>query len=463
MNRSYAGGSNKTIRTIRLGLSASACVATCLLLFAATVLPAQQPVVVQAAALSHQQSNLAPPEQLPPVPAQRFLSLADLEHMAMGANPAIIRASALVGAAQGNLVQVGLLPNPTVGYDGQQLGSGGLAEQHGVLFSQEIVRGGKLRLNRAVAEQELARAQQELAVAQQRVLTDVRLAFYQVLLAQRQIDLTENLVRISRQGASAVDALVKAKEGTRADVLQAQLEVENAEILARNARNRHDAAWRDLSAIVGQPDLPQQALDGDAYAPPREIEFRQALGRLQSMSPEVATAMSEISRARAVLERARVEPVPNISVQGLVNFVDNGIGGEPDAGVAVSIPIPVFNRNQGAILKAQQEIAAAEQALQQLELGMQTRLAPTFERYANARNQVERYRATILPVAQESLELTRSMYEAGETTFLSLLTAQRTFSQTNLNYLEALRELRTAEVEIDGLLLRDSLTSGTSR
>lgn len=441
-----------------LGLALGSLITTAELLFAQQLIAGQATIQVPQTT-----APLSPPEPLPPGSPERLLSLADLERMAMSDNPAVIRASALVGAARGNLVQVGLPPNPTVGYEGQQLGSGGLAEQHGVLFGQEIVRGGKLRLNRAVAEQEMTRALQELAVARQRVLTDVRIAFYHVLLAQRQIDLTESLVQIARQGANAVDALVRAKEATRADVLQAQLEVENALILARNARNRHEAAWRGLSAIIGQPELPQQALAGDAYEPPTEIEFRDALRSLQLTSPEVATAMSEISRARAVLDRARVEPIPNVSVQGIVNVVDNGIGGKPDAGVAVSIPIPVFDRNQGAILKAQHGIAAAEHALHQLELGMQTRLAPIFERYSNARNQVERYRQAILPAAQESLDLTRKMYEAGEASFLSLLTAQRTFSQTNLNYLEALRELRTSEAEIEGLLLKDSLISGETR
>jgi cobalt-zinc-cadmium efflux system outer membrane protein len=385
------------------------------------------------------------------------LGLAELEEMAIAANPAVVRASALVEAARGNLLQVGLYPNPTVGYEGQQIGSGGLAEQHGVVFSQEIVRGGKLRLNRAVAQQEMMRTEQDLAVVKRRVLTDVRIAFYQVLLAQRQIDATENLVLISWQGAKAVDALVKAKEATRADVLQAQLEVENAQLVARNARNRHDAAWRSLSAIVGQPELPPQALDGDAHASPQQIEFRDALTQLRSQSPELATAMSEISRARAVLDRAQVEPIPNVIVQGLVNAVDNGVSGKPDAGITVTVPLPVFNRNQGAILKARHEVVAAERAVQQIELGLQSRLAPVFERYANARYHVQRYREAILPAAQESLDLTRKLYEGGEATFLSLLTSQRTFSQTNLNYLESLRELRIAEAEIDGFLLRDSL------
>lgn len=424
----------------------------------------QHSIRVRPVLATNQPAAAVPPlETLPTTKPQQRLSLDDLEQMALVANPSITRASALVGAARGNWVQVGLPPNPTVGYDGQQIGSRGLAEQHGVLFSQEIVRGGKLRLNRAVAEQELARAQQELAGQQQRVMTDVRISFYHVLLAQRQIDLTENLVRISRQGAMAVDTLFRGKEATRADVLQAQLEVENAQVLATNARNRHQSAWRGLSAVVGNPELPPQALDGDAYAPPQEIDFQESLTRLQTRSPEIAAAVTEIDRARFALERARVEPIPNVSVQGLVNAVDNGIGGRPDGAISLSMPIPVFNRNQGTILRARHEIAAAEQALEQVELGLQSRLAPTFERYANSRNQVERYRNAILPAAQESLDLTRKMYEAGEAGFLALLTAQRTFSQTNLNYLEALRELRTAEAEIDGLLLRDSLNAGNSR
>ena len=66
---------------------------------------------------------------------------------------------------------------------------------------QEIVRGGKLRLNRAVADRERMRFEQELAAQELRVLTDVRIAFYQVLLAQRQIDLTADLIQISDNGS----------------------------------------------------------------------------------------------------------------------------------------------------------------------------------------------------------------------------------------------------------------------
>jgi len=433
---------------------ASACVAL-LGLVSGRNAHGQQPVVSAAP----QPPVLPTPEleTVPPGEPEKMLSLADLEQMALASNPSVARASALVGAARGNWIQVGLPPNPSIGYDGQQLGSGGRAEQQGVLFGQEFVRGGKLRLNRAVADRELARAQQELAAQQQRVLTDVRIAFYQVLLAQRAIDLTESLVGISTQGVKTVEALFRAKEANRADVLQAQLEVENARILARNARNRHTSAWQGLTAVVGEPKLPPQPLAGDAFAAPLDIDFQETLQYIQTASPEVAAAAMEIERARAALDRARVEPVPNLTVQGLVNVIDNGIGGRPDAGITVSVPIPLFNRNQGAILQSQHQIAAAERALQQLELGIQNRLAAAYERYTNARYQVERYRTAILPAASESLDLMRKTYEAGETNYVSLLVAQRTYFQTNINYLEAIQALRIAEAEIEGLLLSNSL------
>lgn len=401
---------------------------------------------------------LSAPEVIPPsVPEQR-LSLTELEQIALFNNPSIARLASLVNAARGNWVQAGLPPNPSVGYEGQQLGSGGLAEQHGVVFSQEVVRGGKLRLSRAVADQELARARHELATQQQRVLTDVRVAFYETLLAQRQIDVTSELVRISLEGTHAVEALYRAKEAARADVLQAQIEFENAEILATNARHRHLAEWQTLTAVVGNQLIPCQPLAGDAFVPPACFNYDETLARIQMASPEIAAAIAEIDRNRNALARARVEPVPNVSFQGLVNVVDNGIfGGKPDGGVMVSIPVPIFNRNQGAIARAQSEFVASQQALGQLQLDLKNRLAPTFERYANARYQVERYQSRLLPAAKESLDLNRRTYEAGEASYLGLLTAQRTFFQTNINYLDAVRDLRVSEALLDGLLLSGSL------
>ena len=379
--------------------------------------------------------------------------------MAIAANPSVARAAALVEAARGNWIQQGLPPNPNVGYEGQQIGSAGRAEQDGVFVEQEIIRGGKLRLSRQVAAQEWARREQELAAQQQRVVTDVRIAYYQVLVAERQQKLTGELLGIAREAAKVAEGLLRGEEVGRVDVVQAQLEAGNAEILAQNAINRFTAAWRMLATVIGNPNLPPQPLDGNVEDNREEFNWEISRQRLLTTSPEIAAAMSEIERARWALERAMVEKTPNVTVAGLVNWRDNGINGDPDGAVTVGVPLPLWNRNQGGIVQAQGEVAAAERALDQLELSLENRLAPVFERYSNALHQVNKYRSQLLPAAQQSLDLVRRLYQAGETPYLNLLTAQRSFSQTNVNYLESLRELRAAEAEIEGMLLSGSLES----
>jgi len=109
-----------------------------------------------------------------PAPASE-LTLAQLEEMAISFNPALAEAQARVDAARGKWVQVGLPPNTVLGYSGQQIGSRGQAEQQGVYIQQEFVRGHKLRLNRAIVEQEVEQAEQILATQQQpENLTDQR-------------------------------------------------------------------------------------------------------------------------------------------------------------------------------------------------------------------------------------------------------------------------------------------------
>jgi cobalt-zinc-cadmium efflux system outer membrane protein len=103
---------------------------------------------------------------------------------------------------------------------------------------------------------------------------------------------------------------------------------------------------------------------------------------------------------------------------------------------------------------------AAQNEVKRIQLELQQRLAAAFEQYANARYQVEKYRRDILPNAQASLKMTTAGYQQGEFSYLVLLTAQRTFFQTNLTYLEALRELRAAAATIEGELLSDSLQAG---
>jgi len=115
--------------------------------------------------------------------------------------------------------------------------------------------------------------------------------------------------------------------------------------------------------------------------------------------------------------------------------------------------LPLFDRNQGNILAAQARLTAAQRELGRIELALRTQLAQVFERYANARREVDAYTRSILPAARQSLDLIAAGYRAGEFSFLALLTAQRTYFGAQLEYLTSLGELWASTVELEGLLL----------
>ena len=386
-----------------------------------------------------------------------ILTLADLEGMALQSNPVLAQASAHVEAAQGNWVQVGLAPNPHLGDSGQQLGSHGQAEQQGVFIGQEFVIGKKLRLSRQAAAWEVDRAEQELEAARLRVLTDVRIGYYDVLIAQRRRDLTAELVRVGDQGAKVAQSLFEGEEVSKADPLRARVEADSARILLQNSINQHMETWRRLAAVIGMPQLSMQRLTGELNPEAIGMSWQDELRRVLSNSPEIAAAVADVEAAEWAVERARAEVIPNLDVQAIIQD-DRGTGSS-NGNLQVTMPIPIWNRNQGGIRRAEAEAMAAEKAVDRVALDLQLRLAAAFQRNESARNQVEQYskKGGIIDNATQTLELIRKGYQAEEFGVLDLLTAQSTYFRTNLAYLDALRSLWVSIMEIRGLMLRDSL------
>src|SRR6185436_16893770 len=111
---------------------------------------------------------------------------------------------------------------------------------------QEVITGGKRRLDQSIASSEVAVVEQQFAAQQTRVLTDVRIEFFNVLAAQKSIALSQELAGLGEQGVKAAEQLYKAKQVSLADVLQAQVEQETAKLALDTARSRHTASWRRL-------------------------------------------------------------------------------------------------------------------------------------------------------------------------------------------------------------------------
>ena len=383
------------------------------------------------------------------------LRLEDLEQIALERNPTLIQAKMVVRAAQGQYLQAGLYPNPTIGYLGGDMGLEGTAGQQGAVFGQEVVTSGKLRLGSAVAGHGVGQARHGLEAQQQRVLNEVRAGYYEVLLAQKMIDVHQELLRISQEIGEAMEKALTLQEVSRADALRFRNEAERARVGLEQVENSHQVAWYRLATVLGQPEMAPAALSGsvdvDLPTPSRE----EALERLLAQSPELALARAGVERARCETALQCAERVPNVKFEMWAKHDATTDEGLLDVGLG--LPLPLFNRNQGNIVTAQAELIGAQREVERVELDLQNRFAVAFGKFVNARWQVDSYANTILPNGEESLRLIRLGLRDGEFGYLTLLTAQQTYSNDNLEYLASLQEFWARAVELDGMLLSGGL------
>ena len=387
--------------------------------------------------------------------ADSQLTLADLEAIALANNPTLAQADARIRAAQAKCLQVGLYPNPAIIYRGEEIGSDGRAGQQGAFFSQEIVTAGKLGHRQAVVIHEIRQAEHARWAQRGRVLNDLRASWYDVLVAQRAMELNEELVRIGQQGVKAAQDLLAALEVSDVDLLQAHVEADSARLNLNDARERHLAVWRRLTAVLGTPGMRPTRLAGYLDEDLPLLTWPESLERLLANSPELAQALSGVERARCAVVRECARRVPNLTLETGVQYQHSA--DDTVVGVQVGLPLPFYNRNQGNISKARAELIAARNEVRRVELALQERLATVFERYASAHRRAVEYGIKIEPNARRSLNLVRSGYTQGEFGYLTLLTAQRTYTRVSLAYLESLREVHTGSVLIEGSLLTGGL------
>ncbi len=397
------------------------------------------------------------PEPIEPA-GQQPLGIDALVARAEGVNPAIAESEARIRALRGEWLQAGLSPNPSVGYLGSEIGNDGRAGQQGAYAGQEFVTGGKLARQRAVVAAEIELAEQHLAATRMRVTTDVRIAYFRLLTAQRRETLAAELVEIGDSLAQTSRGLLAIGDIPRSTLLQAEVELQNAELTLRTARNAQLARWRQLGVLLGEPDLPRMPLEDMLDTVPPTTEWQPLVARIAVESPEIQASLAEVERARRVLARECVEPIPNIETQASVQYDYSTY--DTIAGVQVGMALPLWNRNQGGIRRARAELTEANRQVDRVTLHLVARLGEAFQNYADAEARTSSYRDEILPRARQTLDLVQKGYPS-EVGYLELMTAQRVYSEANLAYIEALGDLWESWARIDGLLLEGSLASGT--
>ena len=123
----------------------------------------------------------------------------------------------------------------------------------------------------------------------------------------------------------------------------------------------------------------------------------------------------------------------------------------------VSVPLPIFNRNQGNIRTAEGRLLQQQKEYERIQLALVDQMANSFRQYLSLRSQAERVHKEILPKAQENLNLTTEAYKLGRFDFLRVLGARQLYFQTSLAYIDTLTALHKTAIEIVGLQLTGGL------
>jgi cobalt-zinc-cadmium efflux system outer membrane protein len=435
--------------------------------------PAAAPDVIPCAAALPAEASEHPPD--PPVlpPPRKFeecapggvaphpagnrspLTLPELERLALENNPTIPGAAALVRQQQGLMQQAGLYPNPTAGYVRTDADQPGQSQTAGVFLSQDLVTAGKLRLATAAESQEVDKRNWQLNAQTARVLNDVRIRFYEALGAQEAVAIAADLERLAEEGVKAAEQLLQARQGSRPDVLQAEIQLHAIRTSLQDARYRHQASWRQLAHITGLAGLQPVPLSGSLEDDIPSLEWQKSLQDLLAASPVLKAQEAEIRAAEYELRLARAQAYPNVNVQVVAQR--DHIDKFSSVSTLVALPVPLFNRNQGNIMNAENVLWQQQEEYKRVRLALADQLAASFGQYESLKGQVERLQKEILPRARENLDLTTQAYKLGRFDFLRVLNARQTYSQANLAYVDALAQLHKVVIEITGLQLTGGL------
>ncbi|HKT98489.1 MAG TPA: TolC family protein [Paraburkholderia sp.] len=385
------------------------------------------------------------------------LTLDDILGLAMQANPALRGAQANAAATDGALMQAGALPNPQVSL--LQEGFGGLERTTTALVSQVIELGGKRSARLDVASYGKEAALAELGGRAADLQARVTDAFFGLLAARRQFQVANESERIAARFAELAEKRVWAGKASPVDATKAKAAASSAQIELANAKTRVSMAVEKLATLTGSDLVRARDIAGDLQALAPVEPLSGLLARLDD-APLTRMARAEMLRADAAISVERAKRVPDITVSaGMKHVVTGGVSGN-QAVVGVSIPLPLFDSNKGAILEATHKAEKAEADFDGEKATLKLALTQAYADYSSAAQEAQRLKNNVLPAAREALDAVSRGYELGKFSFLDVMDAQRTFFQEESRYVQSLNDAQVAHAEL-GRLVGARLPSGS--
>ena len=358
--------------------------------------------------------------------------------------PGLAEAKALVEAAEGRAQQAGLIPNPEgiarieqAPFKGRTLGEA----EYLAGIAQPVPLGGRLGKAREAEQLERDRRMKELDVKRRELRKRVQSAFATALYQDKAFQTQSELVAGAEKAAATVKARMDAGDALREDLARAEMELARAKVERQRASSLRERAMVALAGAIGDATLTVKSLEGSLDAT-FEIPALESLAAGLAQQPEMALADADIRARNARLDLAKAERVPDVRVELLYRRLEASKENTFDAGL--SMPLPLFDRNQGRLREARAEVAAAEARSRSTRNELAFRLREAHAALTAALANSRALKTEILPRADTVLKSAEARYAAGDTGLGEVLPVRRDWAAVQLTYLESLRDVMQA-------------------
>lgn len=373
---------------------------------------------------------------------------------ALAANRDLQAARLAIDVAQGELLQAGRLDNPELelGYaddfafksEGERVGSAG--------FAQLFPVTARLAREKDVARKDVEIAQAEVLDFVRTLVADVQGAFYAVRALDERLAVNRELIESVRRVEETTARRLEAAEASPAEVSLLRIErlrlVQDAQRLVRE----REVAFASLVRLLGRTGpgelVPVGDLDPGTLPPPDPT------GRIPDR-PDLEAAQREVERADADVALSRSEIWEDwklgLGYERERQVFDAPIGIKQDSflSLGVTVPLPLWNRQQGRIAAAEAERRRSRRSREALVLRVEEEIRAAEAQVRTLRSSVDAYAQEILPEATRAQELYERGYRQGLVGIAELLQAQRQYNESRALYLELLADLRQAVIGLE--------------
>ena len=355
------------------------------------------------------------------------LSLARAIETALARNPDLVASRYALTAAQARIKQAGLRVNPQLDAEFENFAGSGASRgvdslESTLSLGQVIELGGKRALRQAAAEADRDVVSVEQRARELDVLAEVTRRYIDVVAAQERVRSTQQGARLARQTLDAIRVRVAAARSPLAEQSRAQIALTRALLAEQQAAGELRAARYSLASLWGDPEPAFASVNGELFRAETLPSFQAFFNRLER-TPESLRFASEARLRDAELRLAVAQARPNIAVGiGVRRFE---AAGDTALVAGFSVPLAMYDRNQGAIREARARRAQTDAERIAALTRTRASLFAVYQQMTSARTRTDTLRTEALPLAQTALEQTQAGYERGRFSFLELASAQQ--------------------------------------